>query len=252
MTTPTPCTKRCNKSQQNFNSYWNYFPLSIGILLSLQKFFVEKMERLKSLGVIPVNKDILYLLFSDLKFPENKISRLESKQLIIRIKRNLYVVSKQVHNQEISRELVANHLYGPSYVSLESALAYYGLIPERVFAMRSVCTKLRKQYETPVGHFEYVKVPEKYFQIGVNQEIIDNSYSFLIASPEKALCDKIVTTQNIRIQSVKAMNEYLEEDLRFEMSALTSFNIDIIEECLEFGKKKTELTQLLKLLSYGK
>jgi hypothetical protein len=109
-----------------------------------------------------------------------------------------------------------------------------------------------KQYETPLGNFEYLKVPEKYFPIGIHQEIINNSYAFLIASPEKALCDKIVVSQNIRIQSVKAMHEYLEDDLRFEMSALSSFNHEIIKQCIEFGKKKTELTQLLKLLQNGK
>ena len=210
------------------------------------------MERLKRLGIIPVNKDILYSLYGDLKFPENKIADLERNGLIIRIKRDLYVVSKKVHNQEISSELVANHLYGPSYVSLESALAHYGLIPERVYAMRSVCVKMHKRYDTPFGQFEYVKVPEEYFQIGVNQEIIGKSYCFLIALPEKALCDLILCTNNLRLQSVKAMNEYLEEDLRFEMSALDSFNVNIVEECLKYGRKKTELTQFLKLLSNGK
>ncbi|MDR2841405.1 MAG: hypothetical protein LBV75_09170, partial [Paludibacter sp.] len=153
------------------------------------------MERLKNLGVIPINKDVLYSLYNDLKQPKDKITELERKGFIIRVKRNLYVVSPTVHNQKISSELVANHLYRPSYVSLESALAYYGLIPERVFTMRSVCTKLHKQYDTPLGHFEYVKVPAQYYPIGVRQEIIGNSYAFLIASPEKALCDKISTLQ---------------------------------------------------------
>jgi len=210
------------------------------------------MERLKEIGAIPINKDVLYSLFDNLKQPKDKISDLESKKLIIRIKRDLYVISKQLHNQEISRELVANHLYGPSYVSLESALAYYGLIPERVFRMRSVCMKTYKQYDTPLGYFEYVKVPDKYFHIAVNQKIIDNSYCFLIALPEKALCDLILCTNNLRLQSVKAMSEYLEEDLRLEMSALNSFNVNIIAECIKLGRKRTELTQLLKLLSNGK
>ena len=210
------------------------------------------MERLKNLGVIPINKDVLYSLFSDLKQPKDKISDLERKGFVIRIKRNLYVVSKRVHNQEISSELVANHLYGPSYVSLESALAHYGLIPERVYAMRSVCMKMRKNYDTPLGHFEYVKMPEKYFPIGVRQEIVGNQYAFLIASPEKALCDLILYTNNLRLQSVRAMREYLEEDLRFEMSALTSFNARIIEECIEYGRKRMELSQLLNLLSNEK
>jgi hypothetical protein len=210
------------------------------------------MERLKNLGVIPVNKDVLYSLYGDLKFPENKVADLEQNGLIIRIKRNLYVVSRKIHHQEISSELVANHLYGPSYVSLESALAYYGLIPERVYATRSVCMKMYKRYVTPIGQFEYVKAPALYFQIGINQEFVDKSYCFLIASPEKALCDLILNTKNLRLQSVKAMSEYLEEDLRFEMSALDSFNVNIVEECLKYGRKRTELKQLIKFLSNGK
>ena len=209
------------------------------------------MEQLRDIGIIPINKDILYSLYGNLMRPDRKIPELERKGLIIRVKRDLYIVSPKVHNQEISSELVANHLYGPSYVSLESALSYYGLIPERVYSMRSVCMKLNKQYETGLGRFEYIKMPERYFPIGIHQEIINNSYSFLIATPEKALCDKIVATKNLKIQSVKAMRVYLEEDLRFDMSALTLFNVHIVEKCLELGRKRTELTQLLKLLKNG-
>ncbi|MCL2040494.1 MAG: hypothetical protein FWG84_00450 [Bacteroidales bacterium] len=210
------------------------------------------MERLKSIGVIPINKDILYSLYNDLKRPDEKVPELERKGLIIRVKRDLYVVSPKVHNQEISSELVANHLYGPSYISLESALSYYGLIPERVYTTYSVCAKLRKQYQTPLGRFEYIKMPERYFPIGICQQIIDNSYSFLIATPEKALCDKIIASKNLKIQSVTAMRTYLEENLRFDMSALISFDVNIIRQCLEFGRKKMELTQLLKLLQDGR
>ena len=207
------------------------------------------MERLKNIGVIPINKDILYSLYGDLKRPDEKVSQLEKKELIIRIKRDLYVVAPKVHHLLLSRELVANHLYGPSYISLESALSYWGLIPERVYLMRSVCTKLYKLYDTPLGHFEFVKMPEIYFSIGIKQEIIDNAYSFLIATPEKALCDKIITSKSLKIQSVRAMRIYLEEDLRFDMSAIPSFDLQIIRKCIEFGRKKTELIQLYKLLS---
>jgi len=215
-------------------------------------WLVKTMERLRNLGIIPVNTDILYSLYSNLNNPDKKLAELERKGLIIRVKRNLYVVSQKIHNQEISSELVANHLYGPSYVSLESALSYYGLIPERVYSMYSVCVKLHKQYETPFGRFEYIKIPERYFPIGIHQEIVNNSYSFLIAMPEKALCDKIIASRNLKIQSVKAMREYLEEDLRFDMPALNSFDVGIISRCLEFCRKRTELTQLLKLVQNGK
>jgi hypothetical protein len=206
------------------------------------------MERLKKLGIIPINKDILYSLYGDLKRPDEKVSELERKGLVIRVKRNLYVVSPKVHNQKISTELVANHLYGPSYVSLESALAHYGLIPERVYTMRSVCTKLHKQYDTPLGHFEYVKVPKNYYPIGIRQQIVDNEYAYLIASPEKALCDMILATPNLRLQSVKAMQTYLEEDLRIDFSAVQGIDLDIVRQCIEVGRKKGELRLLLKFL----
>jgi hypothetical protein len=206
------------------------------------------MERLKKIGNIPINKDILYSLYNDLKRPDEKIAELERKGLVIRIKRDLYIVSEKVHGKAISRELAANHLYSPSYVSLETALAYYGLIPERVYSVRSVCMKIHKNYDTPLGHFEFVKAPSIYFPIGIRQEIIDNQYAFLIASPEKALCDKIVCSPNIRIQSVKAMREYLEDDLRLEMPALQNFDIEIIKQCVEVGKKKMELGLLEEFL----
>jgi hypothetical protein len=115
--------------------------------------------------------------------------------------------------------------------------------------MRSVCTKLHKQYDTPLGHFEYVKVPAPYFPIGIRQEIVGNSYAFLIATPEKALCDKIVTTPNLRIQSVKAMREYLEDDLRIDFSVVQKFDLEIIRQCVEVGRKKGELELLLKFLA---
>lgn len=214
----------------------------------MQREIFRKMEVLKNIGVVPINKSVLYSLYSDLKQPKDKVSDLERNGLIVRIKRDLYVVSEKVHGKEISRELVANHLYSPSYVSLETALAYYGLIPERVYSVRSVCTKMHKNYDTPLGHFEFVKVPDGYFSIGIRQEIVNNEYAFLIASPEKALCDKIICTPNIRIQSVKAMREYLEEDLRFEMSALQNFDIEIIKQCVAVGRKKGELEILIKFL----
>jgi hypothetical protein len=131
---------------------------------------------------------------------------------------------------------------------LESALSFYGLIPEKVFAVRSVAIKQTKNYATPLGNYEYITVPEDYFQIGIRQEIVNNQYAYLIAAPEKAICDMIATTRNLRLQSVKAMQTYLEDDLRIDFSVLETYNTDIVRQCIDTGKKKTELTQLLKFL----
>ena len=167
---------------------------------------------------------------------------------MIRLKKGLYLVSRKIHRQNISMELIANHLYGPSYVSLESALSLYGLIPERVHSIRSMTVKRGRKFITPVGNFEYLKAETGYFEIGIHQKNINDSYVFLIASPEKALCDLIISTAGIRIQSPKAMRVYLEDDLRMDFSDLLNFDPEIIKSCIETGKKKNELTHLDKSL----
>jgi hypothetical protein len=91
-------------------------------------------------------------------------------------------------------------------------------------------------------------VSKEYLTIGIQQEIVNNEYAFLIASPEKALCDLIVQTAGLRLQSEKAMRIYLEEDMRIDLSTIEQYNIDIIKECIAVSKKKRELTLLYKLL----
>lgn len=206
------------------------------------------MKALKQFGIVPVDTATLTTVLGGYKSPNDKISAMERAGDLIRLKKGLFVVSTEVSNQNISRELVANHLYGPSYVSLESALSYYGLIPEKVYAVRSVTTRLSKKYVTPLGNYEYVTVPEDYFQIGIQQEIINYQYAYLIATPEKAICDMIAVTRNLRLRTVRAMQEYIEDDLRIELSSIESFDMDIVRQCIATGKKKIEFTQLLKLL----
>ena len=202
------------------------------------------MDFVSYLSNIPVNSAVLKTLLSHLKYPKNKITDLEKSGELIRLKKDLYVSSKS----NISKELIANHLYGISYISLETALSHYGMIPERVYSVRSVTTKRSKKFSTPLGIFDYVIVPEDYYSIGIRMEIVENKYAFLIAEPTKAICDMIVATSNLRLQSVKAMQAYLEEDLRLDFSEFMILDRDIVRQCIETGKKKTELIQLLKFL----
>ncbi len=202
------------------------------------------METLRSLHNIPFNSAVLKTFLSNLKYPKNKISDMEKRGEIIRLKKDLYVNN----SVSISKELISNHLYGVSYISLETALSYYGMIPERVYTVRSMTTKRAKLFSTPLGNFEYKTVPADYFSIGINQEIINNSYAFLIASSTKAICDIIVVTPNLRLQSVKAMQNYLTEDLRIDFEVLESLDKDIVRQCVEVGKKKGELGLLLEFL----
>jgi len=203
------------------------------------------METASSLNNIPVSSAVLKMFLGNLKYPKNKISDLEKSGELIRLKKDLYVNNKT----SISKELIANHLYGISCVSLETALAYYGMIPERVYTVRSMTTKRAKTFSTPLGNFEYKTVSADYFSIGLRQEIIENQYAFLIAEPTKAVCDMIVSTPNLRIQSVKAMQNYLTEDLRIDFEVARNLDKNIVNQCVEAGKKKNELRQLLNFLS---
>ncbi len=207
------------------------------------------MKELIQLGVIPFNISVLRSLFSSYNFPNDKIQALENEGKLIRLKKGMYVVSPYFSGELLSEELIANHLYGPSYVSMESALRYYGLIPEKVFTVRSATTNRSRKFGNSIASFQYVSVREDYYSIGINQKMVDNKYTFLIASPEKALCDLIVTTPYINFQSVKAVETYLEDYLRLDMPAFLAMDKGIIEQCTATGKKKKALELILKLLS---
>ena len=206
------------------------------------------MNVLEEFGIVPIDFPALVTVLGDYKYPKDKVSKMEGKGELIRLKKGLYVVAPDVHHMTISKELIANHLYGPSYISFENALSFYQLILERVHTIRSLTLKRARNFSTPIGNFEYVSAQKNYFGIGIRQEIVNDRYAYLIASPEKALCDIIYATPGLRLQSVKAMQVYLEEDLRIDLSAIETFDTEIVRQCMVAGRKKTELTQLCKLL----
>ncbi|HAO06977.1 MAG TPA: hypothetical protein DCQ50_08305 [Chryseobacterium sp.] len=201
---------------------------------------MRTVQNIDQFGVVPVNYHSLKNVFEEYRSPEDKIERLETSGDLIRLKRGLYVLSPEIAKEPLSKELIANHLLGPSYISLQSALSYYGLIPERVYLTLSVTTKRAKKYKTPIGEFSYVTVDKNYYPIGIKIQFIENQYSFLIASPEKALCDLILNTKRLSIKSAKGMLSFLENDIRFDMGALKTFDGKIIAECADKTTKKQQ------------
>lgn len=205
------------------------------------------MHPLLQYGIIPTDYASLKASYPSLKSFKDKISDLESRGEIIRLKRGIYIVSPAVSGKEVSVELIANHLYGPSYVSMESALRFHGLIPENVPVTFSMTLKRGRSFKNLFGQFEYVSCPEDYYPIGISQ-VVKNGISFLMASPEKALCDLIVYTPKLRLRSVKLLQLFMEEDLRFDMAEFRNMNIAIFEQCVKRSKKKADIYNLVKLL----
>ena len=202
---------------------------------------------LQQLGNIPVTASTLESLFPHIKRGEQKIRQLEREKQIIRLKRGLYVCNPETTGKILSTELIANHLYTPSYISMSSALRYYGLIPENVYTKQSMTLKHSRYFDTPIGRFEYTCVSRMAFPVGLTS-IKKNDYAFVMATPEKALCDLIANSPKVNLRYLKDAEIYLEEDIRMEREDFRQMNPEIFEEYIKVGKKANSIRTLLKLL----
>lgn len=208
---------------------------------------IEELNALRQLGNVPIDVAVLKDVFHEYLSPVKKVQALEQAGMLIKLKRGLFVVSPQISGKMLSLELIANHLYGPSYVSLHYALRHYGLIPERVFLVTSVTTRHTRRFENSLANFSYRGVSKDYFPIGVRSEEADG-IAYLIATPEKAICDMLMQERYVPDQSVASLEVFFEEDMRIEIEDLRSMNRDIIRACMEVGNKKNILANLLKLM----
>lgn len=202
---------------------------------------------IKSLQNTPISGASLVDMLGNYADPAKKLSCLERSGEIIRLKRGLYVIDGSDFGFPPSMPICSNHIYGPSYVSLQWALSHYGLIPERVHAMTAVTVKRSREFSNKLGRFTYTQMSDDYFHIGIRSENSDGA-AFLIATPEKALCDTIISDPYVPNLSVIALRRYLEEDLRLDMDELTEFRTEIISECAECGRKKSTLLNLIKII----
>lgn len=203
---------------------------------------------LRQFGDVPVSHGVLCPLLADYRRPNDKISDWLADQTLIAVKRGLYVVNPAYTGQPTSLALVANQLYGPSYVSMDYALSHYGLIPERVYQVTSVTTRRAKSYDSPLGRFSYERLPLCVYPIGISNAQTDSGHYYLIASPEKALCDKLMLSPNLNIRSVSAMADYLEHDLRLDMDEVVSLNQALLKQIAEAGVKQRVLQLLCQVL----
>jgi predicted transcriptional regulator of viral defense system len=162
--------------------------------------------------------------------PRDKISDLLRKGVIIRVKKGLYVLGDDFRSRPYSRELLANLIYGPSYVSLDSALQYHGLIPEHVEAVTSVATGRTRAFDTPVGRFTYRQIPLAAFHVGMCRVEETPDKAFLIAAAEKALADKVFDERNIGVASIGRMMDFLIVDLRLVEDRLMRLDAGLLHE----------------------
>ena len=162
------------------------------------------------------------MIFEELKeykSPADKLVRLVREGTYIPVVKGLYETDKSVPGY-----LLAGSIYGPSYLSFEFALTYYGFIPETVYTFTSAtCDKKKKKiYKTPFGNFSYRDIPAEAYYYGVKL-IYEGEYSFLIATPEKAICDQLYKSRTI--SNYKELQELLYEDLRIYEEHINTLNV---------------------------
>lgn len=211
----------------------------------------DKMDfrtMVKEYAEAPISRYLILELLRDYQRPNDKISELLKSKELISIRRGLYITGPKMDLPSPEPFLIANHLRGPSYVSLESALYYWNIIPERAYEISSVTIKTSKIYKTPVGRFSYQQLKIPYYSYGIKNIEYSLKQTMLIASPEKALCDKVVLTPKINLRSIKQTQEFLLEDLRMDGEALSLLDTVLMESWIKNAPKKSSLQMLVKTL----
>lgn len=209
---------------------------------------MNELLLLKGLGNFPLATSTILPLLREDRRPYDKINYWVKSGDLVQIKKGLYVLGKRISDQSPHPFLLANQLYGPSYVSLESALSFYGLIPERVYQTSSVTTRLSKIFKTELGRFDYTQVDASYYSLGISNQGNPKTGFFMIAKPEKALWDKIVLTPGVLFRSKLDVTRFLEEDLRVDISDLHHFSLEEMKSWIPHSKKKSSLSFFIQLL----
>jgi len=174
--------------------------------------------------------------------PRDKIRSMLKAGEIVRVKKGVYVFGEDYRRGPWSREILANLIYGPSYISLDYALSYYGFIPERVVVVTSVTLSRSRRFETPMGLFAYRRLSCRKYSIGIDQQTLEADQRFLIATPAKALVDKIWTDHRFTPRKTGDFRAYLHEDLRIGFDALSGIDrtmLDLIAQ--QYGSRKIRL-----------
>lgn len=197
----------------------------------------------------PLSHQLLVSLFKDYERPNDKIYQLAKEGVIQSIKKGLYVVGPALTTDRNPEPfLLANHILGPSYVSVETALAYHGLIPERVYEIASMTTQAPRKFNTPLGTFAYSRLPLPYYAFGIRSEKLADDQYAMVASPEKALFDKIITTSGLLLRSRKAAKEFLLENMRMDEGDLKRLNAKEMMTWLRGSLKEESLSMVVSVI----
>lgn len=192
-------------------------------------------------------QDLLLEALKEYAKPWDKAARLEKAGIIQRVWPGWYVLGKAYRRRPLSRFYIANLLCSPSCVSMESALAHHGLIPEQVHNVLSVSPNPDRILETSLGRFSYRHVPKETFPIGLDLSIPASGPAFFVATPGKALADRVQAERGLPMRNRQDLEAFLFDSLRMEESALARMSPPILR-ALAGAYRSRKLTELAALV----
>jgi len=210
-----------------------------------------KINPIYTIRQLAANEEIDYIfLISCLQnyaAPRDIITRLLKNKDLIRVKKGIYVFGDLHRHRLISLEVLANLIYGPSYVSCEYALHYYGLIPESPKEITSMTMKRNKIFKTPLGVFSYNYLNVNEFHLGVDFIRFSDTHGALIATKEKALIDYLYVKEKTNQLNTKELLKILLDDYRIDPADLKTLDINLLQEIWKQSNSKV-ITLLINII----
>jgi len=210
---------------------------------------MDPLIALASLSELPIDTQVLLGILKEYRRPYDKIMEWVGKGYLSQVRKGLYVTTDKISPKSPEPFLIANHLYGPSHISLDSALFHWGLIPERVFETTSVTNRASKKVIALGRTYSYTHLPMPYCAVGIRRLEITAAQSVLIAGPEKCLCDKIVATPGIQLRSQRQAKTYLLDDLRIDRDVVRQFDTREMMKWVSIAPKRESIGTLIETIA---
>ena len=205
-----------------------------------QMDFLTFRDRMHPMGCFNINQVLLW----EKDFDRNNLTRWCRKGLLLKL-RNQYYAFPEFRQVPESARYVASHIYKPSYISLHSALCFFGIIPEEVVQLTSVTTLKTAKFENAFGTFHYQNVKTSLY-FGFEVRTMKDGHSFLLATPEKALLDLLYLHPYYKseqdMEELRLDEYFMQDELNTEL---------LSDYLLRFGKKALAKRVNLLLKVYG-
>ena len=192
--------------------------------------FLTFRERMYSMGCFHINQVLLW----EKDFDRNNLTRWCRKGLLTKLRNQYYAFPEYRQVPGFSR-YIANRIYAPSYISLHSALSFYGMIPEEVVQLTCVTTLKTARFENAFGTFHYQNLKTPLF-FGYEVKLMQEERRLLFATPEKALLDLLYLNpyykteqdmEELRLDEDFMQNEFKKEHMA---ACLAKFECKTLEQ----------------------